>query len=348
LLEDTVRKCSLVPVVIAVLVSTLPAGAAQTPGVPTQGQQAIANRTVPRSECFPDHELPLAEQARSEELLLQMLDSEVLYTFIGGLKPVSCRNIYKLQFIEKWPTTATPEFLAAAEDQRKLMSPWRCGESFGVYVFAHPKRASLCDTYFFHRSALADTLRGQAAYYSALGLTPTSHPIEVIMTADDKDDNKAVGYLFGYPDYAVEWYADVAVPHLEKTKSWPDMDTVEIPTFGKMLFRRTKTEHFRFNWSVPKGHVENEADRRIRTRAAQIFEEYKARRARSIGPGKPGAFALLRDWYCDAQGRCAVENAGSTAPPAVDKDKRSQRPDVASLPRQGQQARPRLLGHRQQ
>lgn len=285
-------------------------------GAPAREQVGGARRTVPRSDCFPDGELPPELQAKSDELLLKMLDGEVLYTFIGGAKPVSCRNIYKLRFIGNWPKEPTPEFLAAAEEQRRLMSPWRCGESLGVYVFAHPKRAGLCDTYFFNRPALTEAIRSHASHFSAMGVTATSHPIEVFMAADDQDDNRTVGYLFGYPDYAVDWYEEVAVPHLERTKTWPDMDRVEVPTFEKMLAKRTNTEMFRFNWSVPKGHVENEADRAIKARAERVFSEYKERRARYIGPGKPGAFALLRDWYCDSQGRCAIEHAGHHVPPA--------------------------------
>jgi hypothetical protein len=290
-------------------------GAVQAGQAPAANPDKAPTRTVDRSECFASGELPPELQARSEALLLEMLDSEVLYTLVGGLKPVSCRNIYKLRFIEDWPKEPTPEFLAAAEEQRRLMSPWRCGEILGVYVFAHPKRASLCDTYFYNRPVVSEVVRRHEAHFAALGLTPTSDPIEIVMT-DHEDDDRSVGYLFGYPDYAVDYYADVAVPHLKKTNTWPDMDLVEIPTFGRMVARRTKAEMFRFHWSVPKGHVENDADRAIKARAARIFSEYKERRARYIGPGKPGAFALLRDWYCDSHGRCAVEHAGHDAPSA--------------------------------
>lgn len=302
--------------VAVVIAGVTAAGSAQAAQAPAAVSDQAPPRTVPRSECFPDDELPPAEQAKSEALLLQMLDGEVLYTFVGGLKPVSCRNAYKLAFIEHWPEGPTQEFLAAAEGLRRLVQPWRCGEAVGAYVFAHPKRARLCDTYFYNRPALAGTIRRHEAYFAAIGVTPTSHPVDVFIASADQDDNRAVGYLFGYPDYAVDWYDDVAVAHFEKTKSWPDMDTIEIRTFGKMLFKRTRTEHYRFNWRVPKAHQENDADRAIRSRADRIFAEYTERRARYIGPGKPGAFALLRDWYCDSQGRCAVEHAGHDAPSA--------------------------------
>ena len=53
-----------------------------------------------------------------------------------------------------------------------------------------------------------------------------------------------------------------------------------------------------FSWAGPKGHVETDEDRAIKTRAAAILDAHKARRSRYIGPGKPGAFSLLRDWYC--------------------------------------------------
>jgi hypothetical protein len=61
---------------------------------------------------------------------------------------------------------------------------------------------------------------------------------------------------------------------------------------------------------VPKGHQENEQDRAITSRAARILAAYAERRPRYIGPGKPGAFALLRDWYCGGTARCTPENVG--------------------------------------
>ena len=48
--------------------------------------------------------------------------------------------------------------------------------------------------------------------------------------------------------------------------------------------------------------MENEADRRILAKAKAVLDDYRGRRERYIGEGKPGVVELLRDWFCD--GRC--------------------------------------------
>ena len=70
---------------------------------------------------------------------------------------------------------------------------------------------------------------------------------------------------------------------------------------------RPTPERSNFVWTVAKGHETNDADRALFARAAQILAAYTERRVRYIGAGKPGAFALLRDWYCgDGAGSCYV------------------------------------------
>jgi len=282
---------------------------------PAPARIEAATRVVDRSECFPDYELTDADRARSEDLLRQMLDGEGLYTLVGGLKPVSGRNLFKLSFIPDYPDTPTAQFVAAAADLQRLVSVWRCGPDLGAYVFADPRRASLSDTYLYNLPAYRRTITAHGAYFTRLGLTPAAHPAEAIIAIrQGEESNRGMGYLFGYPDYAVDWYEDVHVPELKARGEWPDGDVVEIPTFEKMVWKRTNTEHFRFSWAVPKGHVENDADRAIRATAARIFSAYTARRARYIGPGKPGAFALLRNWFCGEDARCDPARAISIPP----------------------------------
>jgi hypothetical protein len=76
-------------------------------------------------------------------------------------------------------------------------------------------------------------------------------------------------------------------------------DPIRIPTFA------AGTDRSNFVWTVSKQHQENDADRVIRARAAEILAAYTRRRARYVGDGKAGAFGLLRDWYCES-GRCYV------------------------------------------
>jgi hypothetical protein len=50
--------------------------------------------------------------------------------------------------------------------------------------------------------------------------------------------------------------------------------------------------------------VENDEDRRILEKARAVLDEYRKRRERYVGEGKPGVVELLRDWYDDGAGGC--------------------------------------------
>ncbi|MCI0561613.1 MAG: hypothetical protein MN733_24250, partial [Nitrososphaera sp.] len=77
---------------------------------------------VPRCECFPTERLPANLRAKSEALLLKALDSEALYTIIGGLKPMSS-GFASFKFSVERPD------LAQIEETRRLLSVWRCGDN---------------------------------------------------------------------------------------------------------------------------------------------------------------------------------------------------------------------------
>jgi hypothetical protein len=82
---------------------------------------------VSRCECLPTERLPADLRAKSEALLLKALDSEALYTIIGGLKPMSS-GFASFKFSVEKPD------LAQIEETRRLLSVWRCGDMLYAYV----------------------------------------------------------------------------------------------------------------------------------------------------------------------------------------------------------------------
>ena len=149
------------------------------------------------------------------------------------------------------------------------------------------------------------------APFTVYGLTLTSHPIEVLTVLASKrsepETSRALGYLWGYPRYAVDWYVDVR----QKAPPGPpgEFNNVEIPTFAKWKIPVTGKMAEQYLWAVPNDHEENADDRRIRAEAEKILAAYKERRSRYIGEGKQGAFSLMRDWYCGARERCSSRSA---------------------------------------
>jgi hypothetical protein len=271
---------------------------------PKRGGAAAArgpHNGVARSECFPVSALPPELRAKSEELLLRALDNEALYTLAGGLKPMSTVGATFTFAVDD----AGPGAAAIAE-RRRLLSVWRCGD--GIYADARVFRAindgkRSVSSEVFYRPALDAVLSRHAAFFAPLGLTPGSHPMEVLTTIEWSERGprwRGQGHLYGYPDYAVDFF--VASGESEaRTGQFVPRDPVRVPTFG------ATPERSNFVWTVARGHQPNDADRALFARAAQILAAYTERRVRYIGAGKPGAFALLRDWYCgDGAGPCYV------------------------------------------
>jgi len=284
---------------LAVLVLSLAAACAPK-SPPAAGASAERRPGVSRSECFPADRLPADARAKSEEILLKALDNEALFTLVGGLKPMSTVGT-----TFRFPVD-TPDAEPVAE-RRRLLSVWRCGDLIfadaRVFRAVNDGRRS-ASSELFDRRALDALLVRQAAFFAPLGLTRGTHPMEVLTAIEWSDRGprwRGQGYLYGYPDYAVDFFVESGEAEA-RGGPFVARDPVRVPTYAAGVDRSN------FVWTVPKGHEENDADRAIKTRAAQILAAYSARRERYIGAGKAGAFALVRDWYCES-GRCHVPEA---------------------------------------
>jgi hypothetical protein len=250
-----------------------------------------------RCECFPTDRLPADLRAKSEALLLKALDSEALYTIIGGLKPMSSGFASFKFSIEK------PD-LAQIEETRRLLSVWRCGEELyaDVQHFAAiyddektKEKIRFAEAFVFNRPALANKIGQYPDFFAPYGITPNANPMEVLMTIEHSQPGprwRGLGYLFGFPLYAVDFFV-AAGEEEQRTGKFVERDFYLIPTF-------VATERH-FVWAVPKGQEEREEDRATKSRAALILAEYQKRRVRYIGPGKRGVVKMLRDWLNDGK-----------------------------------------------
>jgi hypothetical protein len=258
----------------------------------------------PRCECFPTEKLPADLRVKSEALLLKALDSEALYTIIGGLKPMSS-GFASFKFSVERPD------LTQIEETRKLLSAWRCGEELyaDVQHFAAiyddektKEKTRFADAIVFNRPALAGKIGQYPGFFAPYGITPSAHPMEVLMTIEHSQQDlrwRGLGHLFGFPLYAVDFFV-AAGEDQQRTGKFVERDFYSIPTFV--------ADERHFVWAVPKGHEEREEDRVIKARAAKILESYKKRRAKYIGDGKQGVVKLLREWFDDGKGVCSSLN----------------------------------------
>lgn len=244
---------------------------------------AAPSQKAPAVECFPFERLPEALRPRAEAMLLQALDGEALYTLAGGLKPMSSG------FVSSSIKVDAPD-LADVESTRQILATWTCGGEIaaGLHHFEAVYQGSRSmEAVVFHRSALRNLLTRHSAYFAPFGLSPSSDPMEVVMTVEyaaPAPRLRGYGYLFGYPDYAVDFF--VGASGIEPLVP---RDFFSLPT--------VRGER-RFVYAVPKGHEPNDADRALKAAAEAIHADYVARRARHIkGDSASGVLALVREWW---------------------------------------------------
>jgi hypothetical protein len=274
-----------------------PAADAVAPSV-SQAGTAVSSR-VPRDSCFPLEKLPTPLRAEAEKLLLSLLDSEALYTVIGGMKPMSS-GFASYRVNTKLPKTGT------LDEARRIMATFRCGDRY--YADVLPFHQAQKDTRFFeavmfYRPAVQAMVTKNPEFFSPYGITPTMEPIAIAISLENDPTparNRGLGYLYGYPKRAVDFFVTSTIQQ-EKTKKLVPRDFFQIPTF--------KRETGSFVYAVPKNSGPAKEDLALKEKARRILAAYKERREKYIGDGKPGVAALVRDWLDDGTGYCAPENA---------------------------------------
>lgn len=262
---------------------------------------ALSNQGgVPKSEVFPIETLPAEERVLAEKWLLNMLDREGLYTLIGGLKPMS----------SGWMSVDTQKGLAGLEvDQaQRVVRQLRVGSLIQASVLPFSRTFNgkrTLEGHVFHTGSFGRAISERQRFFSQFGITPNMPPGEAVMAFESDGTSerfRAYGYFFGYPDYAVEFFAQAA----DTQKNDPEKKLVprrflSIPTF--------KLPTNGFVYAVPLDHTERDEDLRLRKSAEPILAEYKRRRSLWIKADGTGASALLRDWMCESDSNCSPEIA---------------------------------------
>lgn len=223
-----------------------------------------------------------ADVALSRELLHEALDGEALYTVAGGLKPLST-GFWSGRFSVESPDLSELERIRAA------VALWRSDELYAdvqVFATAHDGSRSI-EAYVVDRRALAGMIERTAAFWSPLGVTPTTHPAEVVAIVDRlprADRWRAYGHLFGYPAYAIDFFVDAGERAREtgaQVGPGKDREFYHVPTFAKA--------EGAFTWAVPLGHVERAEDVEVRALAGETLDRFRTVRERVHGLLRPEA-----------------------------------------------------------
>lgn len=272
--------------------------AALTAGAPAR-LRAQPGPAFPAAACFPFESLPAELRGRAETLLLKALDSEALYTIASDIKPMSSG------FVSLQIDVASPD-LADADALRQILAAWTCGGEIRatLHHFAavyNGKRP--VDAVVFNLPRMRALLGGRAAFFGPYGLSPSADPLEALMAIEYDQTSarlRGYGYLFGYPDYAVDFFVE-ASDSQKQTGTFVEREFISLPA---VLGDR------RFVYAAPKGHQLNDADRTLRSRAERVYDAYVARRARHItGGSASGVLPLIREWFDNGRGDVRPSNA---------------------------------------
>lgn len=210
----------------------------------------------------------VAERDQFRELLVKALDREALYTIVGGLKPLST-GFWRGEIDVAAADTA--EIVRI----RRALAPLRNQTYYAdvqTFADAHDGQRHV-EAYVVHRAAMAAMLRRETAFWSPLGITPCTHPVEIVAIVDRlprAERWRAYGLLFGYPNYAIDFFVEAterARAQGEEVGPGKDREFYHVPTSSAVKDQ--------FTWAVPIGHVERDEDRSIRERAAAILAAYQ-------------------------------------------------------------------------
>lgn len=223
-----------------------------------------------------------ADRAAAESLLLRLLDSEALYTVVGGLKPAS-DGFWQTSFAATVETTAEIEqvrrILRAIDDSGTLTG--------GVLIFERVHEGKrTASAFVVHRGRLSETIARHRSFFATIGIAPETTPQAVFERIDRAASGarwRGFGLIFGYPEHAVEFFV-AAGAEQERTGEFVEREFRSIPTFAGER---------RFVYAVPVGHVDRPEDERLRILAGSILDAYRLERGRRIDSATDrGAIAL--------------------------------------------------------
>ena len=208
------------------------------------------------------------------DLIRNAADQEALYTLAGGLKPMSS-GIWQGSFELDAPD------LTELRDVRRALAPL-CNDVWyaDVQIFKNTNDGERqVQAFVVHRESLARMIERHKTFWNPQGITPCTHPAEIVAIVDRMpraDRWRGYGYLFGYPDHAVDFFVEAGLALDDGREVGPgkDREFIQIPT--------QVADSGRFTYAVPPGHVPIQADQALAENAGLILTAYEQRRHRLV------------------------------------------------------------------
>ena len=251
-----------------------------------------------------NHPMDAYEQHLADSVLQYGLDHEAIYTLLGDIKPMSSLitfwypiantdtiNKTEWKIVDREKQGMYLDKLSAVQkainkldlpDLRFVLVPYQAAQGDTRIVQLSVVRVSMLDS----------LLKAKETFFGQYGLVPGVDPVVVMSVVENArryDRNRAYGYLFGYPDYAVDFFIEAMVKSVEENTLMP-RNFFQIPVY--------KGDSGYFVYAYPKDHIPSAAvDSTLYHKANGVLKDYKNIRNNYLKADSTlNAYQLLKDY----------------------------------------------------
>jgi hypothetical protein len=262
---------------------------------------------------IPFNNIPNNQKEEVNQILGEMLDGVGLYTILADIKPISTVEI---KYFSAFTNGSLPSDTLGANRYQKIvldkiahytkilnemsdelfyfqfMSP---DYSYVVSSVGTIKITVMPEVLILRKDLTRKKIRDKASFFNSIKIDTSFNIIEKLK---DKifDNNtaysnislpnieRAYGYLYGYPDYAVDFFVNAGY----NSTNEKDRKDVDIPVYG---------QRNNFTYVIPIEKTLSEEDHKIIMDAKIILEKYKNKRPKYIITNGIDAITLIQDWY---------------------------------------------------
>lgn len=245
------------------------------------------------------------EQHFIDSVLQVGLDNEALYTLLGDLKPMSSLATFRYpianddstknadakildstihgKYLDRLQTIVNAINKANLADLQLVLIPYKSPQ----------KKNRILQLSVVRKSSLDKLLKDKEEFFGQFGLVPGTDPAVVVSTIEynDKFERwRGYGYLFGYPDHAVDFFVNSFLQAGTTAKSF-ERKAFRIPTYAM-------PESGNFVYTYPKEYTPTvEVDSAIYYKGIQILDNYKTLRTKySNADSTVQSYKLVQDF----------------------------------------------------
>lgn len=228
------------------------------------------------------------EKTLADTLLAYGLDHEALYTLMDTLKPVSSLKMYRFPLLSASVSQKDSSLITLQQLQKIARNMSNREVEFVVNPYERVDSIyKNIQLYAVRKSRLRSVIRQHKDFYAGLGITEDS-PAETVLSVTEYESAydrwRSYGYLFGYPDYAVDFFVEAGKSE-DSTQQFVKRDFFAIPVYAR--------ETGYFTYAMPKGHTPGAVDSLIYHKAGLTLSAYKARKQKYL---KSSGFKAVRMW----------------------------------------------------